>query len=100
MDFSYLKFIFYINKKDKILWTDLCDKFGITKSEAREILYVLRKNEYVVAIGDCEYKSTYRSKHIIKSFILSFININFIDILALLVSISALIVSIIALASQ
>ena len=93
MDFSYLKFILYFNKHSVSGTSELCKSFNISKNEAHEIITTLYKNGYLAFSGN-SYTSTYKSKHFIKSFILSFININLVDILALIVSIIALIISI------
>ena len=93
MDFAYFKFLKYINKNNKINWFELCNIFNISKTEAKEIVHTLYEKGYVYRIGDTGYSSTYKGKHYIKSAIFSFINVNIIDILALIVSIIALIVA-------
>lgn len=95
MNFSYLKFLMYINKNRKIHWLDLSKKFKLSRTETREIIDYLNSNGYVHYIGDTNIEPTYKGKHFIISAIFSFININIIDILALIVSIIAIIVSIV-----
>lgn len=95
LNFSYLKFLMYINKKCKIHWLDLSKKFNLSKTETREIVNYLKSNGYIHYIGDTNIEPTYKGKHFISSAIFSFININIIDILALIVSIIAIIVSIV-----
>ncbi len=94
MDFSFIKVMIYINKLGRISKSDLENNFQINSNEAHEILNTLYKNGYITYYSD-GYRPTYKGKHIISSAILSFININFIDILALIVAIIALIISII-----
>ena len=96
MDFAYFKFLRYFNHHSVSKSSVLCDVFNLTINEANEIVFVLHKNGYLY-FTDNSYKTTYKGKHFIKSAILSFINVNIIDILALIVSSFALIVSIIAL---
>lgn len=93
MDFSYFKFMNYINKHNKINWTELTVEFEVSKTEAIEIVRYLGKNGYISSIGDTCYQPTYKGKHFIQSAIFSFINVNIIDICALFVSIIALVIS-------
>lgn len=94
MDFSYFKFLMYINKHSKIHWLDLSKKYNLTRSETLEIENYLKSHGYIQYVGDTYIESTYKGKHFISSAIFSFVNVNFIDILALIVSIIAIIVSI------
>ena len=91
IDFSYLKFLIYCNKKDKVSRAELCDHFNISSREISKIFSYLKENNYIIYIGETYYASTYRGKHIIQSAVFSFINVNIINILALVVSIIALI---------
>ena len=95
MNFSYLKFLMYINKNRKIHWLDLSKKFNLSKAETLEIVNYLKANGYIHYIGDTNVEPTYKGKHFISSSVFSFINVNIIDILALIVSIVAIIVSIV-----
>lgn len=95
MDFSYFKFLIYINKNNKIHWLDLSKKFNLTKTETLEIENYLKSNGYIHCVGDTNIEPTYKGKHFISSAIFSFVNVNIIDILALIVSIIAIIVSIV-----
>lgn len=90
MDFSYIKFLNYFNKNAVSTASNLCEIFNVTPAEADEIVFILHKNGYLYYYQN-EYKTTYKGKHFILSAIFSFININIIDILALIVSIIALI---------
>ena len=94
MNFSYFKFMRYINKHKVIHYLDLATHFGISEFEAKEIANYLYANKYVSSSNFIDYVPTYKGKHFIRSAIFSFINVNFIDILALIVSIIALIISI------
>ena len=95
MDFSYFKFLIYINKHPKIHWLNLSKEFNLTRSETQEIKDYLKSNGYIRYIGDTKIESTYKGKHFISSAIFSFVNVNIIDILALIVSIIAIVVSIV-----
>lgn len=97
MDFSYIKFLLYCNKKDKVSRSELCNHFKLSNKEISKIFSYLKDNNYVIYVGDSYYSSTYRGKHFIQSAIFSFINVNIVDILALIVAIIALIFSIIAI---
>ncbi|MCI7443301.1 MAG: hypothetical protein MSA89_09520 [Clostridium sp.] len=59
-----------------------------------EIENYLKSNGYVHYVGDTNIEPTYKGKHFISSAIFSFVNVNIIDILALIVSIIAIVVSI------
>lgn len=94
MNFSYFKFMRYINKHKVIHYLDLATRFGISEFEAKEIVDYLYANKYISSSNFIDYVPTYKGKHFIRSAVFSFINVNFIDILALIVSIIALIISI------
>lgn len=91
MDFSYFKFMNYINKHKKIDWIDLTIDFKISKSEAREIVKRLRENGYISSVGDTGYLPTIKGKNFILDYFMRWLGINLIAILALIVSIIALI---------
>ena len=97
MDYSYFKYMSYINKHKKISWVDMSDYFKISKDDAREIVNVLKEQGYIRYIGDTQLIPTIKGKYFKKSYILSFINVNIVNILALIVSILAFIEATIAL---
>lgn len=91
MDKSFNKFVNYINKRKTISLDELEIKFNLTPYETYEIIKTLYKNKYIIPLGDDEYQATYKSKTYKKSFFLSWFSQNIIAILALIVSIVALI---------
>lgn len=99
MDFSYFKYMNYINKHKRIDFNDLIDEFDISYSESLELLKSLSDDGYIT-IERKKYVPTIKGKHFIKSFILTFINVNIINILALIVSIFAFIEATISLISK
>lgn len=90
MNFSYFKFMIYINKHSPIHWLDLTSAFGITKTEAKETVNYLSANKYISPVGDTKYRSTYKGKHFIKSIFLDWIFNNLLAIIAIVISIIAL----------
>lgn len=91
MDYAYFKYIAYINKCKSINVQELSDKFNLSTPETIEVIKVLCNNGYLYYCGDTKYSPTIKGKGFTNSYILSFINVNIIDILALIVSIIALI---------
>lgn len=90
MDFSYFKYLPYINKQDRVSYKDICNKFGIVKSDAQNILITLAKNDYLKHSSDIYYKSTFKGKHFFKSILLEWLFRNLLSIVAIIISIIAL----------
>lgn len=91
MDKSFYKFVNYINKRKIVSLDELESKFKLNSYEAFEITKTLCKNEYIIPLGDDEYQATYKSKTYKKSSFLNWLYKNIISILALIVSIIALV---------
>lgn len=100
MDYAYFKFMSFINKNKKINVKELADKFNLSTPETIEVIKTLCNDGYLYCCGDIEYAPTIKGKYFFKSFFLNFINVNIIDILALIVSILAFIEATIALISK
>lgn len=96
LNFSYIKFLKYINKVDKVSMKDLMNKYNINNADASKILNCLVENKYIYYTST-GYHSTYKGKHFISDWLMHWLGINFIAILALIVSTIALIFSGIAL---
>lgn len=90
MDKSFNKFLNYINKRKIVSLDELESKFKLSPYEAFEIITTLCKNEYIIPLGDDKYQATYKSKTYKKSSFLDWFYKNIIAILALIVSIIAL----------
>ena len=90
MDFSYFKYMFYINKRKNISWTDLCIEFKVSKSEAREIVKSLRETGYISPVNDTCYIPTLKGKNFFKTFIGQWLLNNLLAIIAIVISIIAL----------
>lgn len=90
MDFSYFKYLPYINKQDKISYKNICDKFGISKEDAKNILMTLARNDYLAHSADIYYKTTFKGKHFLKSIVLEWLFRNLLSIIAIIISIIAL----------
>lgn len=90
MDFSYFKYLSYINKHGKISWVELTKHFNISKSETIEIVSTLKQQGYISYRGDTQVISTIKGKSFIKSFILKWLSKNILPIIAIIISIIAL----------
>lgn len=97
MDFSYFKYLPYINKQDKISYKQICNKFSVDKTDARNILITLAKNEYLTHIGDTYFKSTFKGKHFIKSLVAEWLFKNLLAIIDLIIAILGVVIAFIAL---
>ena len=90
MDFSYYKYLFFIKNLDIVSYKDLCDKFHLSKADARNILNTLHSNEFIKFYGDTKYSVTFKCKHFIKSIAVKWLFNNFLAIIAIIISIIAL----------
>ena len=90
MDFSYFKYMFYINKHKNINWTDLCIDFKVSKPEAREIVKYLRDTGYISNVSDTRYISTIKGQKFFTTFISQWLLNNLLAIIAIVISIIAL----------
>ena len=90
MDKSFYKFLKYINKKKIVSLDELKNRYNLDMYETYEIVKILCKNQYIVAIGDNKYKATYKSKSHFKSSVVSWIINNWLSIIAIIISIVAL----------
>lgn len=90
MDFSYIKFLLYINKKEHVSKSELCKQFNITPSDAFKIFTYLKDNDYIVYASDTSCRSTYKGQHIIRVLFVNWLLKNFLSIIAIIISIIAL----------
>lgn len=90
MDFAYLKFLLYINKKEKVSKSELCKHFNISPNDAVKIFSYLKDNDYIVYAGDNCCRSIYKGKHIISFILINWLYKNFLSIIAIIISIIAL----------
>lgn len=97
MNFYCFKFLHYINRHQKVNYSELINHFKVSNKEVCEIINMLYNNGFVTKLGNECVQSNYKGKHYLQSSILSFINVNIIDVIALIFSIIAVIISIIAL---
>lgn len=90
MDFVYLKFLLYINSKEKVSKSELCKHFNISPSDAVKITSYLINNDYIVYAGDTYFRSIYKGKHIIFYIFVNWLYKNLLAIVAIVISIIAL----------
>lgn len=90
MDFSYIKFLLYINKNEKVSKSQLCKHFNITPSDAHKIICYLKENDYITFCGDTHFYSLHKGKHIIKFLLIDWLSKNALSIIAIIISIIAL----------
>ena len=86
LDKSFYKFLKYINKKKIVSLDELKNRYNLDMYETYEIVKILCKNQYIVAIGDNKYKA----KSHFKSSVVSWIINNWLSIIAIIISIVAL----------
>lgn len=97
MDFSYYKYLKFINKQPKVSYYNLADKYNLDKQDSRNILITLAKNEYLTHIGDTYFKSTFKGKHFIKSLVVEWLFKNLLAIIDLIIAILGVVIAFIAL---
>lgn len=97
MDFSYYKYLKFINKQPKVSYHNLADKYNLDKQDARNILITLAKNEYLAHIGDTYFKSTFKGKHFIKSLVAEWLFKNLLAIIDLIIAILGVVIAFMAL---
>lgn len=90
LDFSYLKYLLYANKQNKISRKLLCEKYNLSNNDAHNILSALLNNGYIRCSSDVYYVPTYKGKHFIGSFIMKWLSNNLLAIIAIIISIIAL----------
>lgn len=90
MDKSFYKFINYINKNGTVSLEQLCQDFNLSLVETVEIIKTLCKNQYIIALGNDKYQSTYKAKTYVESSFLSWLYNNWLSIIAIIISIIAL----------
>ncbi len=97
MDFSYYKYLKFINKQPKVTYHNLVDRYKLDTLDARNVLITLAKNEYLTHIGDTYYISTFKGKHFIKSLVSEWLFKNLLAIIDLIIAIFGVIIAFIAL---
>lgn len=97
MDFSYYKYLRFINKQPKVTYQDLVDRYKLDKLDSRNILITLARNEYLTHIGDTYYISTFKGKHFIKSLLAEWLFKNLLAIIDLIIAIFGLVIAFVAL---
>ena len=90
LDKSFYKFLKYINKKKIVSLDEFIKHYNLDVYEAYEIIKILCKNQYIIAIGDNKYKATYKSKNHLKSSFVAWLINNWLSIIAIIISIIAL----------
>lgn len=97
MDFSYYKYLKFINKQSKVSYHDLVNKYSLDKQDATNILVTLAKHEYLRRIGDIYFQSTFKGKHFKRSLIFEWLFKNLLAIIDLIIAIFGVIIAFVAL---
>lgn len=90
MDFSYFKYLIYINTQGFTSIYDLESAFSLESEDIENILNTLVENGYVRVFKDFLYFPTYKGKHFLPSAVLKWLYDNFLSIIAIVISIIAL----------
>lgn len=90
MDFSYFKYLIYINIEGFTTISDLQSAFNLKNEDIQDILNTLIKNGYVRVFKDFMYFPTYKGKHFILSSTFKWLYNNILSIIAIVISLIAL----------
>lgn len=90
MDFSYYRYLVYINIEGFTTIEDMKSAFGLNTEDIQNILNTLIQNGYVRIYKNFMYFPTYKGKHFFLSKLCKWLYNNFLSIIAIIISIIAL----------